>query len=627
MALSVNVLREFVKEATKDTSVKSGETLKGTITKSGDTLYVKLDGSDQLTPYASSTAGVKAGDRVVVQVKDHSLTVLGNTSDVAFTASEGAAVKESILEVNQLVADSVKTENLEAAQGYIKQLTSDQATIDKLKAGEVTIDELTAEDVAAGTITAEEAKVINFYASSGSFDSLIADNITVKDITGGTAKFDNVTTIFTKSGQIEAGYGEIKKLLSDEATIEKLKSGEITVDDLIAQELEAGNIDAETAEIVKLTVNSGSFSDLIADNITAGTLDAKVANIVKLNAGTLTSEALNTDYANVDFSNMGELAVDNFYAKSGFVKNITSENGTYTGELDAVTINGDLIQGNTLKADRLLLLGEDGLYYRLNATGELTEAEQDDTNSLDGRVLLAKSITASKISVSDLAAFQATIAGLNLTDGTLYSGVKTTVDNTTAGFYLDDDGQLSIGDETNFIKFHKVTTDDGAEEWKLDMSSDSLAMLIHDANGNSMMTRADDGTWSFNFGSVTNITDDLSSDITDLNNQVTNIINNMGVDGMSYIRMGTVDEDGETVPSLLLGKADSALQLSITNQSINFMQGDERVAYITGNMFHIANGVLTNELHLGEQTSTTGSWVWKKRANEHLGLRYMGPLG
>lgn len=554
MALSVSVLRDFVKQATKNDSVKSGDTLSGTIKAHGKALYVQLDGSDQLTPYASSTAGVKDGDRVLVQVKDHRVTVLGNTSDVAFTASEGEAVKESIVETNQLIADSVRTTQLEAAQAYIKKLTSDQATIDKLKSGEITVDELTAEDVAAGTITAEEAKVINFYAASGSFDSLIADYVktstleanyitandikstyaTIESLDATNASVDNLEATKADIESLEAAQAYLKTLAADEATIESLKAGTATIDEIVAAAVEAGTIDAETANVVLLQAQTGNFTNLVAK------------------------------FADLDLANISSLAAQNFYAKAGTIEYVTAETGVVTKKLTAVEVDGDLITANTLKADKLVVKGQDGLYYRLNTDGVSVAEEQTDENSLNGSVITAKSVTADKITVSDIAAFNATIGGMVLTDGSLHSVNKGSADvSATSGFYMDAEGQLCFGNNTDYIRFYK----DASQKWQLDISTASLTVL----NG--------------------------------LNNFIT--------------------YDGENIT--IKGEG-SDLRLVLGPEGIYFRKDDTTdVAYITGDMFHIQNGVLTDELHLGEQTDTGGSWVWKKRANEHLGLKYYGP--
>ena len=98
-----------------------------------------------------------------------------------------------------------------------------------------------------------------------------------------------------------------------------------------------------------------------------------------------------------------------------------------------VTIKGELIEGGTVVADKLVVQGEDGLYYKLNTDGVSITAEQTEYNSLNGSVITAKSVTAEKISVSDLVAFGADIGGFHITTDAIYSGVKESVDNTTRG--------------------------------------------------------------------------------------------------------------------------------------------------------------------------------------------------
>lgn len=198
------------------------------------------------------------------------------------------------------------------------------------------------------------------------------------------------------------------------------------------------------------------------------TTNAEIQGTLKAYTGAI--DNLDTTYANIDFSNIGEAAVQKFYATSGVIKDLTIQNGVVTGELNGVKISGDLVTANTLKADRLIIKGTDGLYYKLNTDGVTTEAQQTNENSLDGTVIKAKSITATKINVSDLQAFGATIGGFEITENSLYSGVKSSPTNTTNGIYLGSDGQLFIGDATNYLKY--VTDSDG--NTKLYVSADSI---------------------------------------------------------------------------------------------------------------------------------------------------------
>ena len=117
-----------------------------------------------------------------------------------------------------------------------------------------------------------------------------------------------------------------------------------------------------------------------------------------------------------------------------------------------------------------MIKGDDGLYYKLNTDGMDVEAEQTEYNSLNGSIIRAKSITATKIAVDDLVAFDATIAGFNITDEAIYSGVKESALNTTRGIYLGKDGQLAFGDSNNYLRFYK----DSSGRYKLEISAESM---------------------------------------------------------------------------------------------------------------------------------------------------------
>lgn len=212
----------------------------------------------------------------------------------------------------------------------------------------------------------------------------------------------------------------------------------------------------------------GEFADLTVENFKAVNAD-----IEKLNTKKLDVESADIKFANIDFSNIGKAAMEYFYAQSGLIKDVVVGDQKITGHLIGVTISGDLIEGNTVKAEKLVVLGEDGLYYKLNVNALGEAVASSDTkyqNGLDGSVIIAKSVTAEKVSVKDLVAFGATIGGLNIADGSLYSGVKDSINNTTQGFYVDKNGQLYLGDAEHFLRYYKVK--DGT--YKLAISAKSV---------------------------------------------------------------------------------------------------------------------------------------------------------
>lgn len=244
-----------------------------------------------------------------------------------------------------------------------------------------------------------------------------------------------------------------------------------------------GTITTETARINGvLDAHTGNIETLTSDNATIKqTLTAAEADIENLKTGKLSATDIEGKYANIDFSNITQATMKEFYATSGIIKDVVLQNGVITGELSGIVISGDLIKANTLVANKLVIQGENGLYYKLNVDGSKTEAEQTDYNSLNGTVIKAKSITASKINVTDLQAFGATIGGFKITESSLYSGVKSTPSNTTKGIYLGSDGQLVVGDATNYLKY--ITGADGKS--KLQISADTI---LFDASSTDLAT-------------------------------------------------------------------------------------------------------------------------------------------
>ena len=268
---------------------------------------------------------------------------------------------------------------------------------------------------------------------------------------------------------MDAATGSISDLETDYLTVnDTLVAHNASIETLNANVLNVKVGEIEYATITKaLEATNANVYNLLS---TYGKFEDLTANQFEAINGTI--ESLSSTYANIDFSNIGKAAMEYFYATSGLIKDVTIGDATITGELVGVTISGDLIKGNTIVADKLVIKGDGGLYYKLNTDGIKTEAEQTDYNSLDGSLIQAKSVVASKIDVKDLVAFEATIGGFTITENSIYSGVKETVDNTTRGIYLDNDGQVVFGDNTQFIKYYKDS--DGDYIFKIDTEAISF---------------------------------------------------------------------------------------------------------------------------------------------------------
>lgn len=422
-----NLATTFAKIIKEDATATKDSTVYGTAVEFNGKMYVKLDGSERMTPIETTTS-IKEGDRVTVLIKAHSATVTGNVTDPSTSKSDKKATDDKIKDLSAkvsefgtIVAGKVSTEQLQAAEGRITDLESDNVNV-------------------KNELKAHSASITDLDVKKASIDDLKATN----------------------------------------ASIDNLKANMLTTDTLDAKYATIKNLEATNATIYNLSVDYGDFKKATVDD-----LKARKAEIDDLSTKKLNATDAELKYANIDFSNIGVAAIEQFYATSGIIKDLVIGDQTVTGEIVGVTIKGDLIEGNTIVADKLVMKGDDGLFYKLNiSAANGVDAEQTSYNSINGSIITAKSITATQISVKDLVAFDATIAGFHIKDTAIYSTGKESATSTVRGIYLGKDGQLGFGDGNNYIKFYVDT--DG--KYKLGISAESLTF----ATGQSVKDAIDE---------------------------------------------------------------------------------------------------------------------------------------
>lgn len=560
MALSTDLISQFVKVTKDEAKDNKGSTVYGEVVKYNNKYYVKIDGSDLLTPISSSSIVVDDGERVAILIKDHTATVTGNITSPAGTDKSVQNVNQKVTELYSVVAEKATFEQLEA----------------------------------------EKARI----------DDLVADNVTIKE-------------------QLTADSADIRDLKAKDVTIE----GKLTAAEADIENLETKKLDASVADIKYATIENLNTTNADIHNLTGEFADFKVATVDRLNANDANIESLQTNkldakdaaikYANIDFSNINEAAVQKLFSDSGIIKDLVVSEGKITGELVGVTIKGDLIEGGTVVADKLVVKGENGLYYKLNTDGVTTEAEQTEYNSLNGQVIAAKSITATKIAVDDLVAFGATIGGFKISTDSIYSGVKESVSNTTRGIYMDNQGQIAVGDSQNFIKYYK--DENGA--YKLDISAKSIKFgasnsSIEDAISDSKteITREYSSLINETASQISSTVDELSRNVNSNSESIVHINNSINVTSQDINLVKTTmsniqnavngkvssDEikewarfDGAT---LELGASNQPFKARLTTTELAFYQGSNKVAWISNNELHILTAIITQSIGVGNFT-------------------------
>lgn len=532
MNLSSDLLSQLVRPADKNEKKSTESVVYGTAKVEHEgKIYVQIDGSDQMTP-VSTTADVSDGERVTVLIKDHSATITGNISS---PSAKNETVKEQgakLAEFDIVIADKVSTEELIATNARIETLETDNVKIN-------------------GSLEAQSAEIEDLKAQTAEIENLKAKDVEIE-------------------GNLKAANGEIENLKTTTITAEVADLKYATIDSLKAVDGKFLTLDTTYADIELANIGDAAITNLFAKQATIDNLNAK--------------------YANVDFANISDAAIEALFSKSGMIENLVISDGHVTGNLVGVTIKGDIIEGGTIIADKLVIQGENGLYYQLNTNGETTSLEQTEYNSLNGSVITAKSLTAEQIFVDDFYAFGATIGGFHITTESLYSGVKESVDNTTRGTYLDSEGQMAIGDSDSYIKYYRdendeynldikakritiggstktVTNEDGTEETVVEEGVDV------DSSLSNLDTKIDDGLKT-NADDLANFKNVTTESLEAIDGRFTSFYDRVYIyDGGIFINDG-----GENVMGIRLG-----------NGAVSFEQGGRTFGQWDGENFYTGN--------------------------------------
>ena len=247
MPLSYDLISEFVKTTKVKPQPLKESTCYGTVVSKNGTDYVKLDGSDQLTPVNTNVV-IHENDRVMVMIKNHTATVTGNETRKAnqssrkndsgnfITLDDLAEGNVTRAEFDRLEAANLKVQNtLNAENGVVKTLESNTAYIKELKADNGIIESLQAEDGKInGTLAAHQAVIDGLDTTYAKIGQLNASNANITDLTTkvgkintliyGSASGEVIHTSFANSVIATLGDAWI-----DSAMIGSLNTSEVTI--------------------------------------------------------------------------------------------------------------------------------------------------------------------------------------------------------------------------------------------------------------------------------------------------------------------------------------------------------------------------------------------------------------
>ena len=102
MTLTQDLITAFAKITNDDKKDTKETTVYGTTVIQNGSRYVRIDGSDVLTP-VQSTAVIRSGARVTIMLKDHQAIVTGNLTDPSASSEDLTNVDEQFGNLNEKV--------------------------------------------------------------------------------------------------------------------------------------------------------------------------------------------------------------------------------------------------------------------------------------------------------------------------------------------------------------------------------------------------------------------------------------------------------------------------------------------------------------------------------------------
>ena len=232
-------------------------------------------------------------------------------------------------------------------------------------------------EITTGPINDLTSSVASWQIKSVDGAKLIHGTVDSGQLADGAVVADHI-----RAGAVTADAGAANSI-----TANKIAAGAITTEKLDAEAVTAAKIKAQT-----ITGNQIAANTITGNNIAAATIQA--SNIA---SKTITADQL---MANLITATSGLIA-------DGAIITAQIKDGSITAA-KIVSLNADVINAGTLSVERLLIVGENGIIYRINAESSgLTQEELTDEqyqNQINGTVIVAESITADQIAAAAITA-------------------------------------------------------------------------------------------------------------------------------------------------------------------------------------------------------------------------------
>lgn len=270
-------------------------------------------------------------------------------------------------------------------------------------------------------------------------DGRYTGKINVSDILHFEEGISGSSTVSGLQSGIDSLNGQMSELTLSIGTIE---ANYVKAEEADLKYATIGSLNATDAKIGSLQGDYGSFKSLVTDELAAhkGLID-------DLTAGSITTDYLKANYADIALANVNNAWIENGIIKDGAIGTAAIHEGAITNAkiADATieaakikSINADVIDAGTIRTERLIITGPDGQDSIVKAINLANGVSEADVNS--------QKIQVASIEVADLSAFRAKLAQFDVDMNAIYSG-KTSIKDPHSGIYIATVG-IGMGDGT-----------------------------------------------------------------------------------------------------------------------------------------------------------------------------------
>ena len=459
MGLSYDLISEFVK-ITNDKQEKPKEgTVYATIVGSGDDKYVKIDGSNLLTPM-DTTTDIEDGERVTVMIKDHKATVTGNITSPSVSSNTVNTVVGNVVGDKFSVVNS-QIENLVAKDSYLENAYIENSTMVNSK-----IENLEATDSRIENSVVENFNVVNgvvqdLKATNADIEILHADFAEIKTLVNGNLTSDNILAFKITADKVTMEDAFIKDAMIDSVSAAKINAGRINTNEVTIGSEDGGML--ITGSTQQFTDKNGNVRIQIGKDATGDftfILYGEDGQGQLINQNGITATAIGDGLIVNDMINNNAAISGTKLDISSVITQINSDNSTtiqsskiyldgqsqslevafnslktQVDTIQDITISGDLtavmeqVQTNTTKievnaASISTLISEDSVIKK-----QVTDLENnviESNNTLNSKYTsLNQSLEGFKTSVADTYATKSTVNDLSTNLSTNYSTTST----------------------------------------------------------------------------------------------------------------------------------------------------------------------------------------------------------